>query len=190
MKKKIITIAGVPGSGKSTTAKMVAEQLEYAHFSSGDLFRSVAAERCLSVAEINACAENQEDIDFQVDQKLRDLGETKSELVIDSRTAFHWIPNSFKVYLKLETDVASVRVFEQIQTTGRKSQTASSIEDVKNDIETRMTSELKRYNKLYNLNYTEEHHYDLVIDTAEYSVDEVARMILQGYKQEHLAFSK
>jgi CMP/dCMP kinase len=186
-KKKIITIAGVPGSGKSTTAKNVAKKLSYSHFSSGDLFREVAAEHGVDIATINQIAESQDDIDFKVDQKLRDMGTTEKDLVIDSRTAFHWIPQSFKVYLKLDIDIASERVFRQIQFGGRKSQTAANQQEVRVDIETRMTSELKRYGILYDLDYTEEDHYDLVIDTNLYTVEEVSEMILAAYTEKHLA---
>ena len=41
-KSTIITITGLPGSGKSSTAKRVAEILAYKHFSSGDLFPAVS----------------------------------------------------------------------------------------------------------------------------------------------------
>ncbi|MEZ4103369.1 MAG: nucleoside monophosphate kinase [Candidatus Paceibacterota bacterium] len=45
MKKQIITIAGKPGSGKSTTAKRLSGELNYAHFSSGDFFRQVGLDK-------------------------------------------------------------------------------------------------------------------------------------------------
>ena len=110
MKKHIITISGFPGSGKSSTAKGIALELGYEHFSSGDLFREMAAERNLSVEGINFAAEKSKDIDYKVDKLLESMGKEKDNLVIDSRTAFHWIPNSFKVFLDLDsrTDRKSV----------------------------------------------------------------------------------
>ncbi|MGZ6005361.1 MAG: nucleoside monophosphate kinase, partial [Candidatus Saccharimonadales bacterium] len=53
MKRQIITIAGRPGSGKSTTAKMVASKLSFEHFSSGDLFRAIAKEWGIDVLQAN-----------------------------------------------------------------------------------------------------------------------------------------
>ncbi len=186
MKKPIITIAGVPGAGKSTTAKKVATHLGYSHFSSGDIFRDIASEYGVDIASLNKIVEDEKEIDFRVDQRLRDIGVQEKDVVIDSRTAFHWIPDSFKVYLKLDPDTAAKRVFTQIQVGGRMSQTASTIQDVKIDIETRITSELKRYAKLYELDYTQEKHYDLVIDTARHSIDEVVEMIVAEYRKRHL----
>lgn len=72
MKKELITIAGSPGSGKSSTAKALAAALQYRHFSSGDLFRQLAAERGESIEAMNISAEVQRDIDLSVDKLLQD----------------------------------------------------------------------------------------------------------------------
>lgn len=179
----IITITGLPGSGKSSTAKRVAEILAYKHFSSGDLFRKIAHERGLSVSALNLTAEDQRDIDHQVDELLKRMGETESDIVIDSRLAFHWMPNSFKVFLKLDQKTASERVYAHIQKEGRVSQTASSLEEVAKDVKTRIDSELKRYRALYDIDYTDESQFDLVVDTATHPLSDVADIIVEKYRE-------
>ena len=44
--------------------------------------------------QANLTAEQNAEIDHLVDGKLRQIGETEEGLVIDSRTAWHWIPDS------------------------------------------------------------------------------------------------
>ena len=53
MKKDIITICGGLGSGKSSTARGVAKELGFEHFSSGDFFRQVGLELGLSINDLN-----------------------------------------------------------------------------------------------------------------------------------------
>jgi len=182
MKKKIITIAGAIGSGKSSTAKAIAAQLGFKHFSSGDLFRSIAAERGLSIEALNLSAEEQQEIDHQVDELLEKMGREEDRLVIDSRLAWHWMPQSFKVYLALDPDTAAERIFNHMQTEGRVSQTASSVEEVRNNIDTRVQSEHKRYKNLYNIDVTDTTPFDVVVDTRVNSLNEVVSLIIENYK--------
>ncbi len=180
-KKKIITIAGAVGSGKSSTAKRLAELLAYEHFSSGDFFRKIARERGLSIEDLNVAAEGQQDIDHEVDRLLEKMGQEKHHLIIDSRLAYHWIPDSFKVFLALDHDTAAERIYTQMQTEGRVSQTASSVEEVRKNIDMRVESEKKRYANLYSIDIGDTSHFDLVINTKEHTLEEVADEIYTKY---------
>ncbi|MDR3571943.1 MAG: cytidylate kinase family protein [Candidatus Pacebacteria bacterium] len=183
MKKAIITIAGSLGSGKSSTAKAVAATLGYKHFSSGDLFRKIAAERGLSVEEMNITAEIQRDIDHQVDALLQDMNTSDDRLVIDSRMAWHWMPDSFKVFLTLDSETAATRVFAQIQSGGRVSEHGESLKEVRSSIERRLASEQKRYFDLYGVDPRNPSNFDLVIDTKENDLKTVVATVLQAYEQ-------
>lgn len=182
MKKHIITIAGAIGSGKSSTAKGVAEQLAYKHFSSGDLFRAIARERGLSVEALNLTAEEQTEIDHQVDDLLKKMGRDDDHLVIDSRLAFYWMPQSFKVYLGLDQETAAKRIFHHMQTEGRVSQSAHSVPELLENIKTRVESEKKRYRTLYNVDVTDTTPFDLVIDTKDNTLPRVIEMIIESYR--------
>lgn len=183
MKKHIVTISGLPGSGKSSTAQGVAERLGYEHFSSGDLFRKMAAKRGISVEEINFTAEKQKEIDLEVDEWLRKMGREKSDIVIDSRIAFHWIPESFKVFLDLDTETAARRTFAHIQREGRKSQEASSLEELRKKTLQRVESEQKRYRALYGVDFTDKKQFDLVVDTAKNDLPAVVDIVTAAYQK-------
>jgi len=181
MKRELITIAGSLGAGKSSTAKKVAQELGYRHFSSGDLFRKIAAERGESVEATNLSAEVQKDIDFKVDNLLKEMGRTEEKLVIDSRMAWHWMPDSFKVFLTLDTDSAAERIFNDVQSKRRLSEDASTLSDVRTSIERRFASEQKRYLALYGVDPTDPNNFDLVINTKENSLDAVVDTVLKAY---------
>jgi len=180
-KKHIITIAGALGAGKSSTAKLVAHKLGYQHFSSGDIFRAIAKERGLTVEEINKTAETESAIDHDVDERLRALG-MEENLVIDSRLAYQWIPDSFKVFLNLDTRTAAERIFKQIQSEGRESQNAHSIEELISSTEERKEMEHARYKQLYGFDLTDLTSFDLVINTAEHDLNAVVRIVLDAYQ--------
>ena len=182
MKKNIITIAGSLGSGKSSTAKAVASVLKFRHFSSGDLFRQIAAARGESIEAMNISAEVQRDIDLKVDALLKDLYRSEEKLAIDSRMAWHWMPGSFKVFLVLDPDTAAERIFNHLRQEGRTSEDARSVQEVRNSIERRFASEQKRYAGLYGVNPTDPLNFDIVINTRHNDLKTVTAMLLAAYR--------
>jgi CMP/dCMP kinase len=181
MKRKIITIAGSLGSGKSSTAKAVAAVLGFRHFSSGDLFRKIAAERGESIEAMNISAEVQRDIDLKVDELLQEMYRTQEKLVIDSRMAWRWMPRSFKVFLMLDADTAAERIFNQLTEEGRLSEDAQSVEEVRNSIDRRSASEQKRYAALYAVNPTDPLNFDILINTKYNQLKTVTAVVRNAY---------
>ena len=184
MKKEIITICGGLGSGKSSTAKQVAEILGYKHFSSGDFFRQVGLDLGLSVTELNIKAEKEPDIDFKVDEKLRNM-RNEEKVVIDSRTAYHWIQESFKVYLDLPPEIAKKRILNNLKENKlrQESEKVFSEEEIYTKMRERFESEQKRYFNLYKIDNTDKSQFDLVIDTNKNDLSEVVALIVSEYKK-------
>ncbi|MBV9966128.1 MAG: cytidylate kinase family protein [Alphaproteobacteria bacterium] len=182
MKKPIITIAGSLGSGKSSTARAVAAALGFRHFSSGDLFRQLAVERSESIEAMNISAEVQRDIDLKVDNLLQEMYRTDDKLVIDSRMAWHWMPESFKVFLVLDPDTAAARIFGDLQGKGRLSEDATSIEEVRASIDRRFASEQKRYAALYGVNATDLLNFDIVVNTQHNDLKTVTAIVCAAYR--------
>lgn len=181
-KKHIITLSGLPGAGKSSTADLLAERLGYRRFSSGDFMRAIAKKHDVSLDEINRMAESDKTYDREVDEMVRETGR-KSDMVIDSRLAFHWIPDSFKVFLKVDPHAAAERTFVHIREVGRSQQDAQSLEEVYQKLVARIESENKRYEELYGVNYADESRYDLVIDTGLSPLEEVVRQVVEAYNR-------
>jgi cytidylate kinase len=185
MKEQIITIAGSPGSGKSSTARAVASALGFRHFSSGDLFRRLAVERGESIEAMNISAEAQRDIDLKVDNLLQEMYRREQRLVIDSRMAWRWMPSSFKVFLILDPQTAAERIFNHLQEEGRLSENAKSVEEVQKSIDRRFASEQKRYAGLYGVNATDPINFDIVINTKHNDLKAVTAMLLAAYQVWH-----
>ena len=132
--------------------------------------------------ELNTLAETDPSIDTLVDEAVRRSGE-KDELVIDSRLAFHWIPDSFKVFLRIDPHTAALRAFEHMQHSGRVSQTAASLQEAYEKANARAKSESLRYKELYGVSYLDESQYDLVVDTMKNDLEGVIRTVSDAYRE-------
>ncbi|HEY1261807.1 MAG TPA: cytidylate kinase family protein [Stellaceae bacterium] len=181
MTREIVTVAGSPGSGKSSTARTLADLLGFRHFSSGDLFRQLAAERGESIEAMNISAEAQRDIDLEVDNLLKEKYRTEDRLVIDSRMAWHWMPQSFKVFLVLDPQTAAERIFAHLRREGRLSEDAQSVEEVRRSIDRRSASEQKRYQTLYGVEMADPLNFDIVVNTKSNDLPTVTAMVRAAY---------
>lgn len=184
MKKEIISITGGLGSGKSSTAKLVAERLGYKHYSAGDFFRNIGIKLGISVNEVSKRAEIDFEIDKMTDDEVRKVGEME-KVVIDSRLAFHFIPKSFKVYLDLPPEIAKERILKNIKenTLRKQSEKAENADEVYEKILHRLESEKKRYKEYYGVVHTDMRNYDLVIDTDKNNLEEVVNIVITEYKK-------
>lgn len=187
IKKNIITIAGRLGSGKSSTAKKIAHALNYTHLSSGDFMRDIAQKRGVSLMELNKIAERDDSIDRELDKRNLEIGD-KTNIVIDSRMGFYFIPNSFKVFLELPIELAAERILkDKDNNPNRQTEDSSPFnlkEDIIKSIKNRAESEKKRYYDLYNIeDATSPEYFDLIIDSSKFTLEEVSQKILKEYEE-------
>ncbi|MCA9363004.1 cytidylate kinase family protein [Candidatus Kaiserbacteria bacterium] len=184
-RKHIITISGKPGSGKSSTADRVAELLGYTRHSSGDMVRKVLANSHMTLEEYNNQAETNHDLDDKVDEELRAL-RNKKDIVVDSRLGFYWIPESFKVYLDLDIETATARIFKDSVSNASRSSvgtSTSSLSEVSRQVRDRMQNEQERFRSLYGIDPYNREHFDLVINTSRNDAQSVAINVFDYYKQ-------
>lgn len=186
-KKEIITIAGRNGGGKSSTAKKIALQLGFKHFSSGDFMRQIAKENNITLEELAKIAEKEDWVDKKLDDYVKQAG-LEEKVVIDSRLAFHFIPDSFKVYLDLDPKIAAERMLNDMKNNpARNFENQGKIESIEKMAEKsakRLASERKRYFDLYGIkNHTDPNNFDLIIDTNKNNLEQVVDIIVREYKK-------
>ena len=170
-----ITIAGDLGSGKSSVGKLLSDKLGYKFFSVGTLMRELGTEKGMSIHEIQKAAEKSKEIDILLDERQVALGKKYSDLIFDSRLGWHFIPDSIKIFLRVDIDEAAKRIFNAKRDSEKEN---DSLEATKENIISRKASETKRYKEYYNLDYSLPENFDLVVDTTNISIEEAAKKIL------------
>lgn len=185
--KHIITIAGKLGSGKSSTSKSVANLLNYERVSTGEFMRLMANRRGISLDELSKIAETDDSVDIAIDDYTRLLGE-KNNIVIDSRLGFYFIPDSFKVFLELNPEIAASRILKDTKTNllrhKEDSKGFDTVEKITESINERLESERKRYKDLYGIeDHTAHSNFDLVINTEKIPLEAVSKKVVEEYNK-------
>lgn len=184
-----ITIAGDLGSGKSTVSKLIADEKKFNIYSTGDIQRNIAAKHNMSTLELNEYMKTHPEIDDEIDNYTKELNTAKESFILDSRMAWFFIPDSFKLYLRVQSRIAANRVYQdQI----RVSEKYKDIDAAEKLILKRKQIENERFKKLYNVNCNDLDNYDFVIDTSYAAPEELSRVIINQFERwcEKLHFDK
>ncbi len=179
MKKNIISISGELASGKSTIIKLLMEELNYSVYRNGEYFRNLAKEKNMSVTEFNIYVEDHPEIDKQIENSAAIYAKDHDNFIIDARLGWYAVPESFKVYVKVDIDEAAKRAF--YDENRKDTENFKTINEQKEDIIKRYKLENERYFNLYGIHKEDLSNYDFVIDTTNITPKEAADKIKEEY---------
>ncbi len=166
-----ITIFGLAGTGTSSVGKLLADKLGYKYLSTGDIFfRKKAAELGITLLEIDKRAIKDPSIDRECDEEMKKFGRENGDFVIESRLAWFFIPDSFKVKLFCDLEVRTKRL---------AARDGISFNQAQRHIQEREATYSERYQKYYGLEDIEaDKNFDLVIDSTNTGIEECVAIIL------------
>ena len=153
-------------------------------FASWAAVSSLPQAKKISLDDFNKLAAEDHSLDDAIDEELRNLREQK-DIVIDSRLGFYWIPESFKVYLDLDMDVATARIFKDAVSNELREagEGFNSLAEVKDTVNERLNNEISRFKAMYGINPYNRRNFDLVINTSRHSPQTVALTVFDTYKK-------
>lgn len=214
IKNKIITISGEPRSGKSTVVTQLVRRYNELGYrvhviETGKLFREISeAEyskmypektdiKQADIQDDETFAKKRAEIDSAIDGMIAEKGreinsqERPSDVyIIDSRLAWHNIPDSYAVRLTVAEKIAGQRAFKD-KSKGSKD-SYDTIEEATEKTKQRTLGEVRRYKQRYGVDLTDPKNYDLIVDTSYSDTLELANIIIEGEKayREEKAYPK
>jgi len=161
-----ITVSGLPGSGTTTLAEALSSRFDLGHVSSGDVFRSMADERGVSLAEFGRIAEEDPEIDREIDERQREIARERDDVVVEGRLSGWMVEDAtLRVWLAAPVDVRAERVADREE---------KGFEEALDEVEEREESEAKRYREIHGIDIGDLSVYDLVVDTSTWDKEGVA----------------
>lgn len=159
----------MPGSGTTTLGKRLAERFGYRYVSAGEVFRSLASERGMDLAEFGRLAQEDPQIDKDIDARQKEIGESSDDIIIEGRLAGWMVSNAdLKICVCASNKCRSQRIAER---EGRSFEEAYSM-----TVE-REKCEAQRYLEYYNIEIGDMSPYDIVVSSEKFGADELYAVI-------------
>lgn len=178
-KKHIISIAGDLASGKGTIAGILSEEFKYTIYKNGEYARKLGREMGLDITSFNEYLMHHPEIDRKIEKSAAEYAKSHDNFIIDARLGWYAVPESFKVYVRVDIDEAAKRAFyDQAR---KSSESFDTIEEQKADMQKRYRLENQRYWDLYKVRKDDMSNYDFVIDTTNITPEEAANRIKEEY---------
>ena len=180
MKRKIvICISGLPGCGKSTVAKKIAEKYGLKYISGGDALKKLAVEAGFKPSGedwweteegMRFLSKRMEDpkFDRKVDEKLIEMAK-EGNIVLDSWTMPWLLKEGFKIWLDAPLEVRAARTAKRDNISPEK-----AIQLLKE----REEKTKRIYEKLYGFSLGEDFSpFNIVLDTEKLDAEEVFKTL-------------
>jgi predicted cytidylate kinase len=167
-----ITISGLPGTGKTTVAKLLEQRLGVRYVYSGEIFRKLAQEHKMSLEEFGTYCESHREIDEELDRYQ--LGILKEGKVILEGRLSGWLAYqnhipAVKVLLQADILIRASRIVKREQ---------GDVEKRKKEILKREKSEANRYKKYYGIDISDTSIYDVIIDADDKTPEQIMQIIV------------
>jgi cytidylate kinase len=156
-----VTISGPPGSGTTTLARSIAEKHHLELISAGEVFRDLAKERGLSIAEFGALAEKEIGIDALIDVRQKEVAKERDNIVVEGRLS-GWMVEDADLRIWLTAPIAC-RAKRIASRDGMDEYTAREVTIAREE------SERKRYRNYYKIEIDDLSPYHLAMNSELWS---------------------
>lgn len=168
----LITLSGLPGSGTSTVARKVAADLGLEHLDGGTVFRGLARERHMSLADFAREAEGNDAIDRALDDRLTRRA-AEGDVLVESRLA-GWLVRG--------ADLDALAVWIECDEAERARRVAGRDHHAPDEAlrtnREREASERLRYQRYYGIDLADRTIYDEVLDSTTASPEDLVAQVV------------
>lgn len=173
-----ITISGPIGSGKTTVCNLLAKRLGYRMVISGSIFRDMAKEHDLSLAEFGALCERDMRHDRLLDERMVDIAQESPDIILEGRLVAHMLKKhgipALKFFLTADLETRAKRVVER---------EGKPLDVALLEMKERESSEAARYQSYYGINIRSVDVYDVVIDTADRTPEQIVDLMVEKVEE-------
>jgi len=165
-----ITVSGLPGSGTTSLARTIASRKNYQIISAGEVFRRMASEKNMDLAEFGELAQEDPSFDRLIDERQRDIALAHEDIIVEGRLSGWFVEDAeLKIWLMASLECRVERILERDIVSDRNTALNLTRE--------REVCEAQRYRTYYDINIDDLSPYDIILNSERFGVEDLAAIV-------------
>lgn len=164
-----ITISGPPGSGTTSLARRLAVDRNLRLVSAGEVFRELAREQGMDLADFGRLAEEDPGIDRLIDERQVRIASGEDDIILEGRLSGWMVKDAdMRVWLTASSSCRASRIADR-DGVDREQAEVMTLE--------RERSEAARYRSYYDIDITDLSIYHLVLSSERWGVEGLTSIV-------------
>jgi cytidylate kinase len=165
-----ITVSGLPGSGTTSLSRYLAENHGFTMISAGEVFRQLAQEHNMELAEFGRLAEADPAFDKMIDARQKEIAKVRDNIIVEGRLSGWMVDDAdLKIWLYAPIGCRIKRIAFRDQVADEKTAEHLTLE--------REKCEAGRYLSYYSININDLSIYHLILSSEHWSVEGLGAIV-------------
>jgi len=165
-----ITVSGLPGSGTTSLSRYLSEHHGFSMISAGEVFRQLAREHAMGLAEFGRFAQENPEFDKMIDARQKEIAAGRDDIIVEGRLS-GWMVTDADIRIWLFAPIGSriKRIVFRDQIADDKTAERITIE--------REECEAARYQNYYNIDINDLSIYHIILNSGHWGVEGLGSII-------------
>jgi cytidylate kinase len=165
-----ITVSGLPGSGTTSLSRYLAQRHGFSMISAGEVFRQLAKEHKLELADFGRLAEEDPSFDRMIDARQKEIAERSDNIIAEGRLSGWMVSNAdLRIWLFAPIDCRIKRIVFRDQIADEKSAAQVTLG--------RELCEAGRYKSYYSIDINDLSIYQLILNSELWTVEGLGAIV-------------
>nr|WP_321350017.1 AAA family ATPase [uncultured Methanoregula sp.] len=165
-----ITVSGLPGSGTTSLSRYLAQRHGFEMISAGEVFRQLAREHNMELAEFGRLAEEDSSYDKMIDARQKEIAESQDNIIVEGRLSGWMVPGAdLKIWLFASIDCRIQRIAFRDQVADESTAMCLTLE--------REACEAGRYRMYYDIDINDLTAYHMVLNSGHWGVEGLGSIV-------------
>ena len=165
-----ITVSGLPGSGTTSLSRYLAERHGFEMISAGEVFRQLAKEHNLDLAEFGRLAERDPSFDKLIDLRQKEIAEQRDNIVVEGRLSGWMVREAdLKIWLFAPIGCRIKRIVTRDHVADEATAGQVTLE--------RERCEAGRYKSYYDIDINDLSIYQIILNSEHWSVEGLGAIV-------------